>query len=508
MAAPLQHSWETATYDPREGHDEVHAFRLYLDSVFPDGYNAKQHGEGLKKQEIEDWKELANIPDALAQLHRFSHRNQTQFRGKILPDGSNIDAMITLDNGLIVRNGSRHMSETHKFYKAWLELLHYNGLLQLQMRPSPGVTLTIDDSHITSELEVVAVRQTYTLLESHYDNTPLYQLWDIPLAAVHTWIRDWRKVVLDILAKMWAASRWARVNNQNELLAIQQAYSTITPITKVLVQCLAKEIDFETRLQRFHVEDELYWKRVSLLVPEDLARLGQGIHRRLESVYWARVERSVNVIQRNVRSIYDYRLVRDWAHRRPWLKLYMVFDTSANKQLHEAITHIQGWFNEDTDRRNWDLFDVQPVIKGSMPGDNTTCSICMSDFVDSELMMQTHCRHGFHAQCLMEFWDSEYKYDYSCPLCRQSPGRLRDRAEVVGSKQDWGDAGEQAAQSEQLEEAEDLLEDGFELEELPEEMRVAVERERESARFKRVVQDMKRSGLGLTRESSGHSSSS
>lgn len=108
----------------------------------------------------------------------------------------------------------------------------------------------------------------------------------------------------------------------------------------------------------------------------------------------------------------------------------------------------------------------------------------------------------------MEFWDSEYKYDYSCPLCRQSPGRLRDRAEVVGSKQDWGDAGEQAAQSEQLEEAEDLLEDGFEVEELPEEMRVAVERERESARFKRVVQDMKRSGLGLTRESSGHSSSS
>ena len=151
---------------------------------------------------------------------------------------------------------------------------------------------------------------------------------------------------------------------------------------------LAKETDFETRLQRYHVEDELYWKRVCLLVAEDLARLGRGIERRLEGEYWTRVERSVNVIQSNVRSIYDYRLVRDWAHRRPWWKLYMVFDTSENEQLHEAITQIRDWFSEDKDPRNWDLFDVQPVIKGSIPENNTTCSICMSDFEDSELMME------------------------------------------------------------------------------------------------------------------------
>ena len=222
MAAPVQHPWEPVEYNPREGHDEVHAFRLYLDSILPYGYNPKQHGEGLKKQDIEDWKELASIPDALAQLHRFSHRDQTRFLGKVLQDGTNINVMVTLDNGLIVRNGSQHMADTYKFYKSWLELLHYNGLLQLQLEPSPGVTFTIDDTYITSELEGVALRETYRLLETHYDNLPLYQLWDIPLAAEHRWIRDWRSVVLNVLAKMRAASRWARLNNQNELLAIQQ----------------------------------------------------------------------------------------------------------------------------------------------------------------------------------------------------------------------------------------------------------------------------------------------
>ena len=102
----------------------------------------------------------------------------------------------------------------------------------------------------------------------------------------------------------------------------------------------------------------------------------------------------------------------------------------------------------------------------------------------------------------MDFWDSEHKYDYSCPLCRQSPGRLRDRAEMFGHRQDWGEAGELAAQAQQLDEALDLIEAGFELEELPAEMRVAVERERESARFERVVEVMRSSGEGLTRASS------
>ena len=95
----------------------------------------------------------------------------------------------------------------------------------------------------------------------------------------------------------------------------------------------------------------------------------------------------MGAIQQKVRLIYDYRLVRDWAHRRPWLKINMVFDTSKNQKLHEAITQIRSWFNKDKNRRSWDLFDVQPVTKGSIT-DGESCSICMSEFEDSELVMQ------------------------------------------------------------------------------------------------------------------------
>lgn len=121
--------------------------------------------------------------------------------------------------------------------------------------------------------------------------------------------------------------------------------------------------------------------------PENAARLGPGIYSSLETEYWPRVQKSVEVLQRDLRSIYDYRLVRDWAHRRAWLKLYMVFDTSKDQQLHDAVTQILDWFSEEKDKRSWDLFDVQPVIMGSIP-DNTSCSICVSDFEDNELVMQ------------------------------------------------------------------------------------------------------------------------
>ena len=217
----MHYPWETVEYDPREGHDATHAFRLYLDSIFPDGYNREQHGEGLEKHEIEDWKELASVPDAIAQLHRFSHRDQTRFWGKVLTDGSNINVVHKREDGGTVRNGSEHMLDTYKFYRAWLGILHHDGLLQLNLWPFPGVTFNIDDSTITSHLEVDAIREMHRLGETRYDNIPLDQLWDIPLAAEHRWLRDWRKVVLDILAKMRVASDWARLNNQNEPLAIQ-----------------------------------------------------------------------------------------------------------------------------------------------------------------------------------------------------------------------------------------------------------------------------------------------
>ena len=51
-------------------------------------------------------------------------------------------------------------------------------------------------------------------------------------------------------------------------------------------------------------------------------------------------------------------------------------------------------------------------------GQNTTCSICLCEYKDSEMLrMMPECRHYFHLCCL----DSWLKLNGSCPVCRNSP---------------------------------------------------------------------------------------
>ncbi|KAJ7519623.1 hypothetical protein O6H91_20G046800 [Diphasiastrum complanatum] len=50
--------------------------------------------------------------------------------------------------------------------------------------------------------------------------------------------------------------------------------------------------------------------------------------------------------------------------------------------------------------------------------DATSCSICLSDYKDGELLkMLPDCRHVFHAQCI----DSWLRLHATCPMCRTSP---------------------------------------------------------------------------------------
>ncbi|KAK7394700.1 hypothetical protein VNO78_15235 [Psophocarpus tetragonolobus] len=49
---------------------------------------------------------------------------------------------------------------------------------------------------------------------------------------------------------------------------------------------------------------------------------------------------------------------------------------------------------------------------------NTTCSICLCEYKDSEMLrMMPECRHYFHLCCL----DSWLRLKGSCPVCRNSP---------------------------------------------------------------------------------------
>lgn len=49
----------------------------------------------------------------------------------------------------------------------------------------------------------------------------------------------------------------------------------------------------------------------------------------------------------------------------------------------------------------------------------------------------THCSHAFHARCIIRYWDEDRKFKFTCPNCRHSAGKVRDRVTFEGEKEDW-----------------------------------------------------------------------
>lgn len=80
------------------------------------------------------WKALASAVDGSEQVHRFSDRRHTNFEGKPLPDGSNLEVLIQRADGTIIDNGSVHLRSAFAFYKEWLTFLHYDELLLFHRR--------------------------------------------------------------------------------------------------------------------------------------------------------------------------------------------------------------------------------------------------------------------------------------------------------------------------------------------------------------------------------------
>lgn len=44
-----------------------------------------------------------------------------------------------------------------------------------------------------------------------------------------------------------------------------------------------------------------------------------------------------------------------------------------------------------------------------------TCSICLSDIYNNDILFTTDCNHSFHASCILPWFAN----NHSCPICRQ-----------------------------------------------------------------------------------------
>jgi hypothetical protein len=62
-----------------------------------------------------------------------------------------------------------------------------------------------------------------------------------------------------------------------------------------------------------------------------------------------------------------------------------------------------------------------PIVDGNYDVSNEcSCSICLSNFSDSQVVMKpSACQHCFHDDCMIKWIESSNKNNRKCPLCRE-----------------------------------------------------------------------------------------
>lgn len=167
-----------------------------------------------------------------------------------------------------------------------------------------------------------------------------------------------------------------------------KVYETIPTGTKVLVQLLAKEKSFEWALYFRHVEDEHVIKRLRLVSKHDLAFFWPTDLKELHDQLWANLVSPVHSVQHAARSLYHYRLLRDWGYGRPWARLHLIFDTNNSASVSQAVNMIQQvHLNAQISKRSADLFGVHPLPNAGPRGEEL-CSICSEAWKVGDLLME------------------------------------------------------------------------------------------------------------------------
>jgi len=154
-----------------------------------------------------------------------------------------------------------------------------------------------------------------------------------------------------------------------------------------------------------------------------------------------RILADVNHIQQVNRYRRNYLLLRDWNGKRPFKRIYYIFDTSIDQQdyfrgpIQSFYDYIQRanlpQFNvgidEDSPSRKGNIYagmyPIHPISKfdgfneGHYNLHSATCQICLNPFMQTELIMRLHCDHFFHNHCMRHHWDAIGRSTYDCPLC-------------------------------------------------------------------------------------------
>ncbi|KAI9713718.1 MAG: hypothetical protein M1812_006556 [Candelaria pacifica] len=173
--------------------------------------------------------------------------------------------------------------------------------------------------------------------------------------------------------------------------------------SQLMKELMLNEDLFEEKLSKTHVEDCILYKRVTV---DQLNATGPGS---IEDIY------TINKLERDS---FIFRQLRQHGFKRPWKRLHLVKDDQAIVQA-ATIERINTLLNM---QRPSVVLDIRPIGLSLIAQD--TCIVCFSEYEDGELVIEQHCGHKAHQECIFEWFDSESRYSFPCPLCRNDPGPL------------------------------------------------------------------------------------
>ncbi|KAI9785662.1 MAG: hypothetical protein M1835_003267 [Candelina submexicana] len=213
-----------------------------------------------------------------------------------------------------------------------------------------------------------------------------------PIIGYHSMTDDSRWF-LDLFSRFAEALNRLRNGGNEDLNANSQ----------LMKELMLKEDCFEEELSRTHVEDCLLYKRVTV---EQLNPTGPGS---IEDIH------TINKLERDS---FFFRQLRQHGFQRPWKRLYLVKDDQTTAQA-TAIEQINAALNEGRPSR---VLDIRPIAMSVVVDD--TCNLCFSDYKDGELIIEQHCGHKLHQECIFMWFDNDSRYSFPCPSCRNDPGKL------------------------------------------------------------------------------------
>lgn len=241
------------------------------------------------------------------------------------------------------------------------------------------------------------------------------------------WLEDLHRSMEDAISLLIATYRFGMRHFQdpdqrhksNRL--VERAYNMIPEMTRLMVDLLDREADFEGMYSKEHVCDLLMNKRLRCVNFELASQYGMHWAREVTLQRTPYLKKEVAKYSMLMRNRFAYRYY-EWVAGRLWKKLYLVYGEDIGAG---TIAEFMNFASTTTPLARV-MLGVHPLPQANLRA-GEVCGICLESYQPYDLVMELrNCPHRFHAWCVIKHFDQHHRHDNTCPTCRTSAGTMHD----------------------------------------------------------------------------------